>query len=548
MHTESSTWPAQNRVRLAVIAVTVGLLLSLGCATVRAPVAAAATSAVMDRGPAGVTADPLPTVQINGIVWTQVVVGNTVYAGGKFSTARPAGAAPGENTVPRSNLLAFDIRTGELIQGFAPKVNGAVRSLAVSPDKKTLYLGGAFTAVNGKKRVRFAAVASNGGSLRALAPTFDGEVRAIVATTSAIYVGGQFTKIGKAARSRLAALNPKNGKLRAWKPAPNGYVYALTLTPDRKALVAGGNFSKVGKAAACGMSRLSLQGKVLAWPINKIVKNCGKGTAIMSLTTDAARVYGSGYSYGGGNFEGVFSATSAGKVAWFQDCRGDTYDAVVTKGRVYSVGHAHNCGNIGGFTDTKPRTYYPAIAVTARATGTVGTSLGGYKAYKGQPSPSLIHWFPSLTPGDISGMDQAAWSIVASGPYVVMAGEFTAVNGKPQQGLVRMAEATAAPSLEGPRAVSVGSQPAVELGEDGSVTVTWQTAWDRDDKPLTYTLTRDGLPVDVRVVESTFWKRSTQVFVEPGVGSGRHTWRIQVTDPDGNSATSRETVTDNPES
>lgn len=548
MHRGASTWPAQARVHLFVLATIAGLLLSLGCAIVRMPVAAAATSAVVGRGATGVTADPLPTVQINGIVWTQVVVGNTVYAGGKFSTARPAGAAPGESTVPRSNLLAFDIRTGELIKSFAPKVNGTVRSLAVSPDKKTLYFGGSFTAVNGKKRARFAAVTSSGGSLRSLAPAFNDEVRAIVPTRSTVYVGGQFTKIGKTPRSRLAALSPKTGKLRAWKPAANGYVYTLTLTPDRKALVAGGNFSKVGKAGACGMSRLSLKGKVLAWPINQIVKNCGKGTAILSLTTDSSRVYGSGFSFGGGNFEGVFAATTTGKVAWFQDCRGDTYDVVVTKGRVYSVGHAHNCGNIGGFTDTKPRTYYPAVAVTTQATGTVGSAPGGYKTYKGRPSPSLIHWFPSLTPGNVSGMEQAAWSIVASGPYVVLGGEFTAVNGKPQQGLVRMVESAAAPRLEGPHGVSVGSQPSVEIGDDGVATVTWQTAWDRDDEQLTYTLSRDGSPIDRRVVASTFWKRSTQTLVDAAVTPGKHRWRVQVSDPDGNSATSRETVSDHPAS
>ena len=65
------------------------------------------------KTPVTVAADPLPTVQIDGVVWSQRVVGNTVYVGGKFTTARPAGAAPGVNTVARSNLLAYDIRTGE---------------------------------------------------------------------------------------------------------------------------------------------------------------------------------------------------------------------------------------------------------------------------------------------------------------------------------------------------------------------------------------------------------------------------------------------------
>ena len=69
---------------------------------------------------AGVSADALPTVQVNGVVWSQVVIGNTVYAGGSFSTARPAGSAPGANTVPRTHLLAYDIRTGVLVTRLRP--------------------------------------------------------------------------------------------------------------------------------------------------------------------------------------------------------------------------------------------------------------------------------------------------------------------------------------------------------------------------------------------------------------------------------------------
>ena len=192
---------------LGLLAAILGIGLVAADAAIRPPDASARVSAPVDRGRTGITADALPTVQINGVVWTQLVVGNTVYAGGQFSTARPAGSAPGKNTVRRSNLLAFDIRTGKLIASFAPAVNGAVRALAVSPDKKTLYVGGAFTAVNGKKRLRLAAVTTGGGTLRSFAPAFNNPVRAIVATSSTLYVGGSFSRVGSAKRSRLAALS-----------------------------------------------------------------------------------------------------------------------------------------------------------------------------------------------------------------------------------------------------------------------------------------------------------------------------------------------------
>ncbi len=66
------------------------------------------------------SADALPTVQIDGVVWSQAVVGNTVYAGGRFNNARPAGAAAGTKLTPRGNLLAYDITTGNLVTSFDP--------------------------------------------------------------------------------------------------------------------------------------------------------------------------------------------------------------------------------------------------------------------------------------------------------------------------------------------------------------------------------------------------------------------------------------------
>ena len=65
--------------------------------------------------PVTVSNDALPTPQINGVAWASAMVNNTVYVGGSFTNARPDGAAAGQNTVPRSNLLAFDVTTGQLL-------------------------------------------------------------------------------------------------------------------------------------------------------------------------------------------------------------------------------------------------------------------------------------------------------------------------------------------------------------------------------------------------------------------------------------------------
>ena len=96
-----------------------------------------------------VSSDALPTAQIgDGVVWAQVVIGNIVYVGGQFASARPAGvAAGGAGQVARSNLMAYDITTG-VMTSFAPMMNAPVRALAASPDGHTLYVAGEFDTIN----------------------------------------------------------------------------------------------------------------------------------------------------------------------------------------------------------------------------------------------------------------------------------------------------------------------------------------------------------------------------------------------------------------
>src|SRR6188768_2518138 len=96
----------------AVLALAAALLVAGGTQL------AAADPAPVVQPAAAVTADRLPTVQVDGVVWSQAVVGNTVYAGGSFNNARPAGAAAGTSLTTRHNLLAYDITTGNLVTSF----------------------------------------------------------------------------------------------------------------------------------------------------------------------------------------------------------------------------------------------------------------------------------------------------------------------------------------------------------------------------------------------------------------------------------------------
>jgi hypothetical protein len=148
--------------------------------------AAQADTAPAPGGTRTVSADALPTVQVNGVVWAQVTVGNTVYATGQFTQARPAGVAVGgAGSVSRANLLAYNLTTGNLVTSFNHSLNGAGRAITASPDGTRVYVGGLFTQVDGVVHNRIAAFDTATG---ALVPSFtanlDSTVWSLAATDS----------------------------------------------------------------------------------------------------------------------------------------------------------------------------------------------------------------------------------------------------------------------------------------------------------------------------------------------------------------------------
>ena len=394
-----------------------------------------------------VTADALPTVQINGVVWTQAVIGDRVFAGGEFSRARPAGAAPGTQERTRWNLISYNLNTGKL-NSFAPKLNGPVRALAVSASGKTLFVGGSFTKVGTYTRNRFAAFRISDGKLLGKRPSFNNTVFALAVTSSTVYAGGSFTRVNGVSRPRLAAVQAGSGALTGWDPVADNTVRALTLTGDRTKVVAGGSFARINGLISHGLQAVDpSSGARRRWNINAVVKDYGANAAILSLAADGDTVYGTGYAFGGGNFEGVFAADdTVGDVRWLQDCHGDTYSVAPVGSVIYSVSHAHFCANIGGFREFTPRRHQRALAVTKNVRGTVATnSQRGYANFGGRPAPSIYNWFPEVNAGTFTGMSQGAWSVVGSADYVMLGGEFTSVNGVRQQGLVRFARPGKAP-------------------------------------------------------------------------------------------------------
>ncbi|UQX89374.1 PKD domain-containing protein [Jatrophihabitans telluris] len=530
--------PRRGLVALVAAALTVGVL------SVATTAPAVADTLPPNGTPATVSDDSLPVWQINGVVWAQVVVGNTVYATGSFTSARPPGSTAGNNEVARSNLLAYDITTGNLITSFNHALNAQGLAIAASPDGTRLYVGGDFTTVDGVSHSRLAAFdLSTGGLVNSFAPLMGTTVRAVAATNTTVYAGGDFSAVGGVARAKIAAVDT-SGALTTWNPGAGAPVTALAMSPDGTKLIVGGRFTTLAGVSRYGLGAVSAAtGLATNWVANPVVRDAGNNSSITSLNSDGTNIYGSGYVFGsGGNVEGTFAIKDDGSLVWLNDCHGDTYSAYPIGSVVYSVAHSHFCGNMGAFPETNPRSYHHALASTTYATGTLSrNTINGYTNFQGQPDSTQLDWYPDLSTGSYTGQGQAAWSVTGNAQYVVLAGEFPIVNGKAQQGLARFAVANLATNKLGPTA-SAKITPTASMQNSTSIKLTWGTTWDPDNGALTYKVYRDGstIALNSRTVDTRFWTapNPTQAFTDTNVPNGSHTYVIKVSDGWGNTIAS----------
>ena len=529
------------------------LLLTAAVASAGLAASGVVAPAVADTRPGAGTAvtvstDALPTVQINGVVWDQAVVGNTVYAAGRFSQARPAGAKKGADETRVHNMLAYDITTGQLIPSFNPDFNSEVRSIAVHGGK--VYAVGNFTAVNGVKHTRIAAVDATTGNNEKFSGSLNSLAYSVAVSGSRVYTGGQFTSASGKKRTRLAAFSASTGSLLGWNPTANRAVQDVVVSPSGSSVVVAGHFSTINGHRALGSARLNdtTGKKNLSWAVNRTVENNGPDAAVYSLSGDDDYVYMSGYSYHPKTvqkrLEGVVSVSWSGKVHWIEDCHGDTYATSSVGSVVYTASHAHDCVPIGGFKQTKPIRYNYALAFSRATTHKLGTQpKKQYTSYKGKPAPSLLNWYPSFKAGTYTGLNQAVWAVTGDSRYVVYGGEFTQVNGNAQQGLVRFAVPSIAPNQDGPRLSGDDLEPTLKAASGGKVAVSFKADFDRDNAHLTYHVTRvadgtsDVVQRDIALASRYYFDRPTKKYTDTGLVKGvRYAYRITVTDPFGNQA------------
>ncbi|KAF0191987.1 MAG: hypothetical protein FD165_1321 [Gammaproteobacteria bacterium] len=236
----------------------------------------------------------------NGTVFSLVLSGDlsTLYVGGDFTVV-------GGQT--RRRLAAITPGNGIVVPGFNPGMNGAVRTLALSPGDSTLYAGGEFTTVNsGTVRNRLAAFAvSTGTAVAGFDPNMNGAVRSLAIKSDGVvlYAGGDFTSVnGVTARNRLAAFTTVDGLAAAFNPNSNGSVYTLALTSDDATLYAGGEFTDLN--AGTTRSRLAALATATGTAAAGFDPDVNGSVRTIRLSADESVIYS------GGEFTSVNAGTT----------------------------------------------------------------------------------------------------------------------------------------------------------------------------------------------------------------------------------------------
>lgn len=228
-------------------------------------------------------ADNTPHAQ-NGSMRAFAQIGNTVYAGGSFSGVKAAGATAWS---PAANLIAYDVSTGAIRTGFTPALDGAVQTLAVSPDNK-LIVGGSFGTVNGVARKNLVELdPATGDTVTSWAGRGDGGVvRRAIVHGNQLYIAGAFHWVNGTEHSLLARLNATTGAVdpgfqvdaSGARSYPNSteLVWGLAVAPDGDTVVAVGNFTDVNGAKRNQVVMIDTVGTptVADWNTDRYVAGC----------------------------------------------------------------------------------------------------------------------------------------------------------------------------------------------------------------------------------------------------------------------------------
>ena len=527
--------------RSGALAAVLGTLLLGATVPAQAEIGPGAAS------PETVTGLPLATWQTNGTVMDIEIVNNVAYVGGNFTKVRPPGAAIGASTeVVRNRLAAFDATTGALLSwapsatapyytvptGQTPDKNctkidttriecATVWSIAPSPDKKSIIVGGAFAAINGQVRAGLAAFTTATGALDpTFKPSVQGRVETVATSGTVVYAGGGIIKAGGQTRTGLAAFDFPAGTTRPFSPAVvrstntniTTGVNAVALSPDNSRLIVGGGFDSVAGRTQHGLTALDAQtGAPAPWSSNRIAIVA----SVTNLKVIGDRVYSTADA-AGSESEGVIAFDAAtGADLWYDSCRGASHSMAIVRGVVYAGSHSHDCGAMEGAYPEQYQNYGTDDRRRYTLRAEVPSGVGA----------RYLPWSPRTNDGN------GANAMATDDNTLWIGGEFTSVDNGNQQGLTRFSFLDKGAQNHKPLTPQA---PVVTSTRPGIIDVSFKETEDPDNRTLVYQLIKDhdtANPVYQVTSSNAPWRQGWFHYTDDVADGSSHTYDVRATDP-----------------
>jgi len=349
---------------------------------------------------------------------------------------------------------------------FSPKdnfyvTNGEVDASVLSPDGKTLYIGGMFSYV-GPYTGSGAAIDQDTGDVLANIPYVNGYIKSTAPDGSGgWYIGGAFTKIGSYVRNNIAHILSDGSVDPVWNPNADSAVYALEVSGST--VYAGGNFTSIGGQARNYLAALdAATGLATAWD-SSIDTNDNYDNEVSALAISGSTIYAGGlfFTIGGQTHKylAALDATTGLVASWDPNINGQIFDLAVSGSTVYASG---NFTSIGG----QARNYLAALdAATGLVTAwnsnidscahcevralaindsslyiggkfvSVGGQTRNYLAAIDTATGLVTTWSPSF---DTSDVDNKIYALAISGSTIYVGGLFTSVGGQTRNGIAAL--------------------------------------------------------------------------------------------------------------
>ena len=205
--------------------------------------------------------------------------------GGAIAVAPGGGPVWGVVGAGGNEVAAYDA-TGNVIASFF--TDGAVYALALDATGSTLYVGGAFTQMNGQPRANLGAWNTTSNALLPWNPGANNYVWTLTVGNGHVYAGGDFDQIAGQARARMAELDAVTGAPLPWTPSADYSVYALAV--NGSTVYAGGCFGSINGQPAYVLAAIdATTGSLNAW-------SPGVDDCVGALAVSGTSVYAGGYS------------------------------------------------------------------------------------------------------------------------------------------------------------------------------------------------------------------------------------------------------------